>query len=260
MAARVATLASATRRLDRDGYMRVPSFCAADTLASLSEAAAAHVRASDPTPPQTRERAGTTTRVRRSETLSLLFGIHRLPAYRSLLESPALVDLTRCLLGDDVDCFLSVFRERAPGNIGEGWHQDGFWYPSTTGNTLVAWLALSDVIAARGALKVVPGSHAWGLLPHQPDIREGSGRGWMHIPHPHGDPARIELRAGDLVLMQDALVHASDPNASALPAREALFCFVTAGTTVDSEGIDAVTDRMPWLRGGKARRGRAPRH
>jgi hypothetical protein len=49
------------------------------------------------------------------------------------------------------------------GNI--GWHQDfGFWRACSTDNMVTAWVALQDTDLSNGAMRMVEGSHKWGLV------------------------------------------------------------------------------------------------
>lgn len=49
------------------------------------------------------------------------------------------------------------------GNI--GWHQDfGFWRACSTNNMCTAWVALQDTDLSNGAMRMVVGSHKWGLV------------------------------------------------------------------------------------------------
>jgi hypothetical protein len=52
-----------------------------------------------------------------------------------------------------------------PANIGgvNMWHQDAPYWPVLVGGTQVtAWIALDDVDAGNGCMRMVPGSHRWG--------------------------------------------------------------------------------------------------
>lgn len=61
-----------------------------------------------------------------------------------------------------------LYKPPTPGRTNDtniGWHQDHPYWQSTwgTGDGLfTAWLALSDVTAASGPVRFVPGSHRWG--------------------------------------------------------------------------------------------------
>ena len=49
------------------------------------------------------------------------------------------------------------------GNV--GWHQDyGFWQSCSTDNMCSAWVALQDTDLTNGTMRMVVGSHKWGLI------------------------------------------------------------------------------------------------
>uniref|UniRef100_A0A8C7RYZ1 Zgc:174917 n=1 Tax=Oncorhynchus mykiss TaxID=8022 RepID=A0A8C7RYZ1_ONCMY len=54
------------------------------------------------------------------------------------------------------------------------WHQDMRYWGIAGGPVLSVWLALDDSLAENGALKVIPGSHCSGMLPHQLASRPGN--------------------------------------------------------------------------------------
>uniref|UniRef100_A0AAZ3QAG9 Uncharacterized protein n=1 Tax=Oncorhynchus tshawytscha TaxID=74940 RepID=A0AAZ3QAG9_ONCTS len=93
------------------------------------------------------------------------------------------------------------------------WHQDMSWGP-----VLSVWLALDDSLAENGALKVIPGSHCSGMLPHQLASRPGNMLSVnQEIPEElvQTDSALLcPLLAGQMSIHDGFLVHASDPNTS----------------------------------------------
>lgn len=89
-------------------------------------------------------------------------------------------------------------------------HRDPTFLDEARFRSLMLWCPLSDVTDADGALWVVPGSHrrASGLRVHQSPENVVEG-----LAPVAGGPARLlELRAGEGIIYDHALVHVSGPN------------------------------------------------
>ena len=100
-----------------------------------------------------------------------------------------------------------------------GWHQDGqywdCWAPGS--EVFTAWLALSDVTEAAGAMRFVPGSHQWSLLGQgdfyaqdlEGQIAVPAGKTWCE--------ASGALPPGGVSFHHNLTLHASGPNTSGAP-------------------------------------------
>ena len=84
-------------------------------------------------------------------------------------------------------------------------------------------MALDDADAGNGGLRVVPGPHRNGLLPHdRDDARLATELFNVSAPPASVDEATavdVELRAGDVSAHHPALIHGSGPNTSDRPRR-----------------------------------------
>jgi hypothetical protein len=110
-------------------------------------------------------------------------------------------------------------------------HQDyPYWYVACgkdAADIATAMIFLDDSSAANGALRVLPGSHAGGPAPRDPDDPTRF----------LADPKRlatdcertVEVPAGSVVLFGSYLVHRSSPNASGSDRRALLYSFQPAG-------------------------------
>ena len=108
---------------------------------------------------------------------------------------------------------------QATANI--GWHQDHqYWHDTyVDGGTLTAWVAVSDVTEASGPMKVVRGSHKWGLrkggdffgsnLEAQKAAMAAEGREWTE--------ASAILPPGGVSFHHHLTIHGSGPNVSDSP-------------------------------------------
>ena len=89
-------------------------------------------------------------------------------------------------------------------------HQDSPFFPHENHSMIAAIVHFDDAPLSRGCVRVVPGSHKCGMLPHNP---EGS---W-HLPveeYPLSDAVPIEARAGDALFFSYLTIHGSGVNES----------------------------------------------
>lgn len=130
---------------------------------------------------------------------------------------PLLLDLVEPLLGPDIILWASaVFCKPATTGLEVPWHQDGQYWPIRPRATVTAWIALDQVDAGNGCMRVIPGSHRLGEFSHAVSDRED-----LVLNNVLDDP-RIDLKtARDIVLqpgevsLHDVdIVHGSQPNTS----------------------------------------------
>ncbi len=78
------------------------------------------------------------------------------------------------------------------------------------------WLAIDDVDEANGAMQFVPGSHRLGALDHVVKPLDGTRVLKRQVEHADSYVDRVSdsLRAGEMSLHSDLLLHGSHPNAS----------------------------------------------
>ena len=89
-------------------------------------------------------------------------------------------------------------------------HQDSPFFPHENHSMIAAIVHFDDAPIERGCVRVVPGSHKRGMLPHNP---EGS---W-HLPveeYPLSGAVPIEARAGDVLFFSYLTIHGSGVNES----------------------------------------------
>jgi ectoine hydroxylase-related dioxygenase (phytanoyl-CoA dioxygenase family) len=142
----------------------------------------------------------------------------RHPAMFRFLCHPTLHDVVESLLGPEILCHpCQHLRAVAPTALAglsrtTDWHQDaGVLWPEADHHLVVTtWIPLIDVPEERGCLQVLPGSHRYGLVAH------GAGAG-NRVPaerFPPGEARPLPVRAGDMILFHNYVLHAAVPNAS----------------------------------------------
>jgi ectoine hydroxylase-related dioxygenase (phytanoyl-CoA dioxygenase family) len=134
-----------------------------------------------------------------------------------MLMNHRIVACVKDLLGADVIGWGSHYFCKLPRD-GKAvtWHQDAIYWPLTPSKTVTVWLAIDDADAENACVRFIPGSHLRGPLPHLPSL-EGEENVLDHTvvdPFAFGAPVYNELRAGEISLHNDLLLHGSDANDS----------------------------------------------
>ena len=101
------------------------------------------------------------------------------------------------------------------------WHQDIRDWPLSPPRVLTVWIAFDDVDEENGCMRVVPGSHRRGLLPHI-DTHPAPKNGSKALFPFHLDPRFVDasesvpliLRPGEISVHDCRLIHGSEGNLS----------------------------------------------
>jgi non-heme Fe2+,alpha-ketoglutarate-dependent halogenase len=135
-------------------------------------------------------------------------------AYELTLDSGVL-DAVEALLGPDIIVMGSIILCKHPGHGAYvGWHQDGVYSGTEAAPTVSAWIALADSTQANGCMRVIPATHN-KLLEHR-DVSDcanllRAGRVLAEAVDEE-QAVDVELRAGEMSLHHDRIVHGSGPN------------------------------------------------
>ena len=134
-----------------------------------------------------------------------------------LLTHPGIVSYVRDLLGPNVvgwGCHYFCKMPRDGKRV--AWHQDASYWPLTPSKTVTVWLAIDDADSANACMRFIPGSHMRGLLGFQLDDGDRSNVLNQAVPDAEalGEPVDNELRAGEISLHADLLLHGSEANES----------------------------------------------
>ena len=132
---------------------------------------------------------------------------------------PRILDPVQDLLGEDLVLWGTHFFLKEPGDSKRvSWHQDASYWPLSPSKTVTLWLAIDDADAGNGAMQVIPRSHVNAQLAYQRSSEEENNvlSQTTLDAEEHGDPpVTIALRAGQVSLHTDWLIHGSEPNRSA---------------------------------------------
>jgi len=129
-----------------------------------------------------------------------------------------ILDHIQDLLGETVILRHSHFFAKLPGDGKRvSWHQDASYWPLSPSKVVSAWLAIDDADVENGAMHVIPGSHRHAQLAFQDSAAEEQNVLNQTVANPQdygGAPVALELRAGQISLHSDWVLHGSEPNRS----------------------------------------------
>ena len=121
------------------------------------------------------------------------------------------------LLGEDLIGWGSHFfckMPRDPKTV--SWHQDASYWPMTPSKTATVWLAIDDADTGNACMRFIPGSHHHGHLTYQLSEEDENNVLFQTVPQAeqYGKPVDVELKAGEISIHSDMLLHGSKANAS----------------------------------------------
>ena len=134
-----------------------------------------------------------------------------------LLTHLKIVAYVKDLIGEDVIGWGAHYFCKMPHDPKSvGWHQDAGYWPLTPSKTVTVWLAIDDATVENGAMRFIAGSHRLGHLTarhSEPDENSVLGQ-IVENAEAHGEPVDVELKAGEISIHTDLLLHGSNANPS----------------------------------------------
>jgi hypothetical protein len=134
-----------------------------------------------------------------------------------ILTDARIVARIKDLLGDNVVAWGSHFFCKMPGDGKRvSWHQDSSYWPLTPSMAVTAWLAIDDASVENACMRFIPGSHHWGHLTYAlSENDEGNVLNQTVVGAENlGEPVNDELKAGEISIHSDLLLHGSEANQS----------------------------------------------
>ncbi len=140
--------------------------------------------------------------------------LQALESFHQFFHEPAILDLMKTVSGTDVFVYpMKMARISTPGKIGYETppHQDARSHAA--GPTMAGiWIALHDVTAEMGRLKILPRSHKRGVRPVTTSV--GVGNVQCEI-YPEETSWHVsDVSRGDVIIFHSATVHAAQANTS----------------------------------------------
>jgi len=138
------------------------------------------------------------------------------PVY-DLIKHPKIVAYIQDILGEDVVGWGAHFFCKMPHDGKKvAWHQDASFWPLTPSKTVTAWLAIDDADVENACMRFIAGSHLQGHLDYRESKEEEKSvlRQTVDNPEQFGAEIDVTLKAGEMSLHSDLLLHGSEANNS----------------------------------------------
>lgn len=134
-----------------------------------------------------------------------------------LITHPRMVALARDILGDNVIGWGAHYFCKLPGDGKTvAWHQDASFWPLSPSKTVSIWLAIDDVDTGNACMRFIAGSHVLGHLTYR--LSEDADMSVLNQTvddvERYGEVINDELKAGEVSLHTDLLLHGSGLNTS----------------------------------------------
>jgi ectoine hydroxylase-related dioxygenase (phytanoyl-CoA dioxygenase family) len=134
-----------------------------------------------------------------------------------IINEPRIVRYVNDLLGEDVVGWGAHFFCKMPGDGKTvSWHQDASYWPLSPSRTVTVWLAVDDADVENACMRFVAGSHHYGHLTYR--MSEDDERNVLNqtvdAVEQYGVPVDVELKAGEISMHSDLLLHGSEMNQS----------------------------------------------
>ncbi|MEM7537261.1 MAG: phytanoyl-CoA dioxygenase family protein [Chloroflexota bacterium] len=135
-----------------------------------------------------------------------------------LVTEPRILDYVQDLLGEDLVLWGTHYFVKMPGDSKRvSWHQDASYWPLTPSKTVTVWLAMDDADAENGAMQFIPSSHRNAQISYtesRPEENNVLGQTVLDAEYYGESPVTVALKAGQMSLHTDWLLHGSEPNMS----------------------------------------------
>ena len=134
-----------------------------------------------------------------------------------IITNPKILDYVEDIIGPNIVAWGQQYFCKMPGDGKPvSWHQDASYWPLTPAHTVTMWLAIDDTDIENAAMQVIPRTHTLSVLDYDLSGADENSVLPQKIKsiEKFADPVYFELKAGEISLHADMLVHGSDPNTS----------------------------------------------
>ena len=167
-----------------------------------------------PRPPRGHDGSGPE---RRSEQLFHYSAHLKSPEVYEILGNKRIIAHVKDILGENVVGWGAHCLCKLPGDGKQiSWHQDASYWPLTPSRTVTAWLAVDEADTENACMRFVAGSHRCGHIHYR--ASDASEQNVLNQTvddvEQYGEVVYDELKAGEISLHSDLLLHGSDVNRS----------------------------------------------
>ncbi|MCC6288550.1 MAG: phytanoyl-CoA dioxygenase family protein [Chitinophagaceae bacterium] len=146
----------------------------------------------------------------------------------------------------------ALFKE--PGGGPTPWHQDQYYWPVDTNNTITMWMPLVDISVEMGMLTFASGSHTNGAV-FDHEISDESEKAFDKYVHEKGFPITraTTMQAGDATWHYGFTIHNAPGNKSSVMREVMTIIYIADGATItEPKNKWQEADRQTWFLGKAA--------
>lgn len=199
---------------DRDGFVIVREFLAADELLTLQNELDRYIREVVPSRPSSDVFYADPAN---PDSLKQMHRMELDAYFDEYQRSSRWTELAESLLGESVHCHGAEWFNKPPGSTSPTPpHQDNYYFCLTPPKVLTMWLALDEIDEENGCLRYQPGSHRFGVRDHA--ATQTSGFSQAVADYTEEEIQREVLACvspGDLLIHHGDTIHRADVNRSA---------------------------------------------
>lgn len=134
-----------------------------------------------------------------------------------LLTHPKIVAYVKDLLGENLIAWGSHFFCKMPHDgKSVAWHQDASYWPLSPSKAVTVWLAIDDADPENANMRFIAGSHHYGHMTYRPSGSHEDNvlNQTIENAEQYGSPIDDSLKAGEISIHSDLLLHGSEANQS----------------------------------------------
>lgn len=173
-------------------------------------------------------------------------------AAAAFVKAPIYLDACRTFLGPDADLYYNQYTPKLPmtGRTFK-WHQDSGYVRTRPVEYITCWTAVSDSNLDNGCIWIIPGSHKWGLLRHEPEAETDEHYGGLTAQFSDDSgKVPVEMKAGQVAIFSSLMLHMSGPNRSRISTRQGYVPQYHSPTLIEETSGKIWGDQFPVLRHG----------
>lgn len=139
----------------------------------------------------------------------------RLSGLWDVSTDPRILDLVQDIIGPNIICWASAILSKRPHDPKQvPWHQDASFWSLSPARTVTVWLAIDDADEANSAMRFLPRTHRMGKIKETSMGADSVFHKGITVTEEMGQPFTNTLKAGQISLHADMLVHGSLANTS----------------------------------------------
>jgi ectoine hydroxylase-related dioxygenase (phytanoyl-CoA dioxygenase family) len=234
----------------RNGYVRLRGVCTPEELAPYADAIREYVKrkSADAQELEARDTYG-------KAFLQVMNIWEEDPVARSFVFGPRFAEIAAKLLeveGVRLYHDQALFKEAGGGHT--PWHQDQFYWPLATDNTVTMWIALTDIEPEMGPMRFAAGSHVEGYLGELPISDESEKHFEQYVAEKGFELTEpVAMKAGDATFHTGWTLHNAPPNRTDRVREAMTIIYFEDGVRIsEPDNPNRQQDIESWLPGQKA--------